>query len=128
MVEVSADLDHSTSYLFTFPGSGLASKLVLVAIPVFCCLLFINGVLILVSLLKPYIQVLPHIANDPCDLSHPEIGMLLFDKLIDIHPIEKESAQGFLRRLGWDCSIVLGRKLRHLFSKLCICTFAINGI
>lgn len=125
MVEVSANLDHSASDLFTLPRPCLTSKFVLVAIPVFCCLLFIDRVLILISLLQSLIQVLPHVANDPCDLCHPEIGMLLLDKLIDIHSIEKEGAQGFLGRLGWNCGIVVER---HLFTKLLLCTFSINGI
>lgn len=125
MIEVSPNLDHSTSDLFTFSRSGLSSELALVAIPVLRSLLFINRVLMFVPFLQSLVQVLPHVANDPCDLCHSEVGMLLFDVLVDVHPIEEEGAKSFLRRLRRNCSIVVER---HFSSMLCICLFSINDI
>lgn len=64
--------------------------------------LAVEFVLLFISLFELGVQVLPHLADYSSDLGDAQVGMLYFDLVVDVHPVEEEGTERFFGRLGWN--------------------------
>ena len=93
MIKVSPYMDHCSLKLFTFSWLSLPTEFTFI-LTSFCSHLFsIEIILLLISFLQFGVQILPHIANYSGNISHSIIGVFLFDTLINVHSVEKESTK-----------------------------------
>ena len=74
--------------------------------PFLADLLPVELVFHLVSGFEVGVEVLPHVADDPCYLGHTQVWVGFLYELVDIHSVEEECADCLFGGLGRNVVIV----------------------